>query len=345
MAKTQHGGARAGRAQDKTDDFHAAMAAASVTALWERVERVNAPLEPAHIWYWETMDPLLDSAVEATGMDSAERRVLTLNNPAYADIGRNCAITNLSVNLQVLMPGERARPHRHSMNALRFVVEGDDAVTVVDGKPCPMRPGDMVLTPAWTWHEHVHEGQGRSVWVDALDVPFVEYLEACIFEPGPPYDVPELPPDPAYAAPGLTPESSWEGAAYSPMFRYPWDTAAAALAAMPVGPDGSRRMRYANPMTGGPALATLDCYLRALTKGQQTRARRSNANTACVVVEGEGSSTIGDDTLSWGPKDIFTVPRAQWASHTATSIGATLFEITDREILDRLHLLREEVRD
>ena len=158
-------------------DFHAAMAAASVSAFWERSDRPTVPLEPPHIWRWETMEPLIEAAIDATTMDNAERRVLVLNNPAHMHTDFAGASITLAVNLQVLMPGERARPHRHSMNALRFVLEGDGAVTIVDGKPCPMGPGDMILTPSWTWHEHVHEGVDRSVWVDVLDVPVHNYLD------------------------------------------------------------------------------------------------------------------------------------------------------------------------
>lgn len=322
--------------------FHAAMAAANVTALWERETGHNKPLEPPYIWRWDTMDPLIDQAVEQTGMDAAERRVLVLSNPAYAEQELDCACINLSVNLQVLLPGESARPHRHTMNALRFILEAEGAVTVVDGKPCIMAPGDMILTPGWTWHEHVHDGKNRAVWVDALDVPLHNYLENGVFEPGPAHDVPDLPPDGAFAAPGLMPDTPPDSDAYSPMFRYPWDAASKALASMSPAADGSRQLRYTNPVTGGPALATLDCYLMGLEKGRETAPYRSNANTVCVAYEGEGTSRIGDDTVSWGPKDVFTLPRGHRISHTATSANATLFQITDREILRRLHLLREE---
>ena len=317
-----------------SDNFHAQMAAASVSALWEREDR-NIPPEPGHIWRWQTMRPLIDGAVAATDMHNAERRVLCLNNPAYANSERVGAATNLTVNLQVLMPGERARPHRHTMHALRFALEGDGATTVVEGKVCPMLPGDMILTPGWTWHEHAHDGKVRAVWVDALDVPIHSYLESAVFEPGPAHDMAALPPDGAFAA-GLSPAGQGAAPSYSPMFRYPWDAAVRALEAMAPGADGSRRLRYTNPATGGPIMSTLDCYLLGLVKGAETAALRSNSNTVCVVVEGEGKSRIGDDVIAWGPKDIFTMPHGQWISHTAATAGARLFQITDREILRRL---------
>jgi len=323
------------------NDFKAEMTAASVYPLWEREARRNRAPEEAHVWRWPTMSRLLDGAVGAVTMRDAERRVLVLRNPNFADTERDGAATNLSVNLQVLMPGEKARPHRHSMNALRFVLEGKGASTTVEGKECPLLPGDMILTPAWTWHEHKHEGEGRAVWVDALDVPLHTYLETGVFEAGPAHDVAALPPDAAFMAAGLTPETTAPVMPHSPMFRYAWDRAVAALDALPAATDGSRRLRYTNPVTGGPIMATLDCYLLGLAKGQETAEHRTNSHCVAVVMEGEGQSRVGDETIAWGPKDIVSLPHGQWISHKATRT-ARLFQITDRELLRRLDILRDE---
>jgi gentisate 1,2-dioxygenase len=325
------------------DEFHTRMAAASVAALWEQENRHNHPPESAHVWHWNQVNPLIDEAVAQTDMQNAERRVLVLQNPAFAGTGRAGAAINLSVNLQVLMPGEKARPHRHTMHALRFALEGDGATTIVEGKECKMLPGDMILTPGWTWHEHKHEGKKRAVWVDALDVPMHVYMETGVFEPGPARGLTALPPDSAFAT-GFTPDTPDAAQRYSPLFRYPWDVAVKTLEAMPAQADGSRRLRYTNPVTGGAVLSTLDCYLLGIVKDRETRASRSNSNCVCVVMEGEGSSKIGEETVTWGPKDIFVLPHGQWISHKASSGRARIFQITDREILRRLDYLREEAR-
>ena len=325
-------------------DFHARMKAAEVLALWELGHDAEAP-EPPHLWRWQAMSPLLDASVRETNMDNAERRVLVLNNPAHAGTEHFGAARNLAVCLQILMPGERARPHRHTMHALRFVLEADRVTTIVEGKRCEMLPGDMVLTPGMCWHEHEHRGKGRAVWVDALDVPFQAYLKNPVFEPGPAHDLVPLPPDEAFGGAGLVTSTPMVTTAYSPLFRYPWQSAVQALEALPPVADGSRRLRYTNPVTGGAVMSTLDCYLLGLEKGRPTRGVRSNANAACVVAEGEGTSTIGEQRLRWEKNDIFTLPHGQWASHQAASAGAKLFQITDREILRRLDLLREEAAD
>ena len=153
--------------------------------------------------------------------------------------GTGSTTTNLATALQILLPGEKARPHRHTMNALRFVIEGKGASTVVDGKDCPMEEGDLVITPGWTWHEHVHHGNAPIIWLDALDAPLHRYLGTDEFEPGPAHDMPDTADDSAFAFPNIVPELSEPATPFSPVFRYPW------AAARRRGARGARRARTA----------------------------------------------------------------------------------------------------
>ena len=328
-------------------DFHDAMQSANVSALWERTSPDGAQIDEApYLWRWADLDPLLDKAVAETDMDNAERRVLVLENPAYRGTHRIGASINMVVNLQVLMPGELARPHRHRLNALRFIIEGDGgAVTTVDGTPCPMFPGDFLLTPGWCWHEHSHDGAGRAVWLDALDAQLQRHLCTNEFEPGPSNDMPPPRSEDAYAAGGITPLIGEDSKPHSPVFRYPLSKVQAAFDTMPAAPDGSRRIRYTSPLTGGAAMPGIDCYMLAPGRETATRAYRTNANMMCLAVEGEGVSHIGEESLRWGKNDIFSLPRNHWISHQATSADAKLFQLTDREVLARLDYLREEFRD
>ena len=41
-----------------------------------------------------------------------------------------------------------------------------------------MHPGDFIVTPAWTWHDHGKESDGVMIWLDGLDVPLVNHLGA-----------------------------------------------------------------------------------------------------------------------------------------------------------------------
>jgi gentisate 1,2-dioxygenase len=328
------------------DSYAAALRRASVSALWMR--NVYPPRgERARLWRWAELEPLLAAAVaEASDMQATERRVLTLvNQEVFGPADFVTTTTNLSANFQVLMPGESAPSHRHPMNALRFVVEGEGAVTTVDDKACPMAERDMILTPAWCWHEHSNPGKQRVIWLDLLDAPLIRQLDVVRFERERKSSPPPLPADGAFAAAGFVPADTPANLRHSPLFRYAWDAARRALAAVAPAPDGSRLLRYANVATGGPAMNLLDCYLAALAAGRPTRAYRTTSNAVCFVAEGGGVSQVGDERIAWARNDVFTLPHGHWISHTAAEGGAVLFVGTDREILRRLDLLADEHAD
>jgi gentisate 1,2-dioxygenase len=332
-------------AEPTAAERRAAWDAAGVSPLWEnRLAHGGAPPpERPQLWTWATMKPLIDDAAAMNSVEVIERRVLSMMGADPAAPGYPFTITNLNAGYQILLPGESARPHRHSMNALRFVLDGNGASTVVDGKACPMFEGDLILTPGWTWHEHVHPGDGPIVWLDVLDAALHRYLGTDAFEPGPKHDVPARTPDDAFGYANLLPVAP-DPMQQSPVFRYPWSTAAAALAAAPRGADGARRVRYVNPATGGATMTLLDCTLLEIDDGRDTAPFRTSSHSVCTVVEGTGTTTSGDATIAWGPKDVFTLPSDQWSTHHANE-RVRLFITTDREILRRLELLQERYKD
>lgn len=312
---------------------------ANLQPLWENMAahklREGGPA-PTH-WQWKRVRPLIDEAVRHASPTAVERRVLSFTDPNAA----GGTTTNLAAALQILLPGEKARPHRHTMNALRFVIEGSGASTIVDGKDCPMEEGDLVITPGWTWHEHVHRGSAPIIWLDALDAPLHRYLGTDAFEPGPAHDLPDMPEDAAFAFPNIVPEFSDQTAPFSPVFRYPWAAARDAVRAAPKWKDGSRRVRYVNPVTGGSTMPLLDCYLTQIDKGTETVRFRTTANAVCFVCDGRGTTRVGEDTLNWEGRDVFSLPHGNWITHKADETS-TLFVTTDRDALRRLDLLKEQ---
>src|SRR5260221_10239014 len=149
-----------------------------------------------------------------------------------------------------------------------------------------MEEGDLILTPSWTWHEHIHEGAEPIVWLDALDVPFQRYMGTGAFEPGPAADMPETIADAAFAVANVVPDTDYTTKDYSPVFRYPYATAAAAVAVAPPARDGSRRVRYVNPLTGGSGTAAGVCFLWQLDVASGTLPFRTQCNTGGLVVGG-----------------------------------------------------------
>jgi gentisate 1,2-dioxygenase len=329
-------------------DFLAAMAESAVVPLWDRYHQIlraepSAPDRP-FLWRWTELERFIGRAAAEVTMDKAERRVLMLVNPDFG--GKVITTTNLFAGIQILEPGESARPHRHTASALRLVIEGHGGATIVDGQHCPMEQGDLILTPNWAWHEHVNNGKTRVVWLDGLDLPLASHLGAIFAEGGAAYDPRSNAPAigaTALAQGGITPAVVFDDKPHSPMFRYPWTSVLAALDAAPDHGDGSRRVHYTNPIDGGPVMPTMDCYAWRLAGGLATTKHRTTANAVCLVVDGEGVSSIGGATFAWRKNDVFTVPLWNWASHRAASPNAHLFMFTDREVLKRTGLLREEI--
>jgi gentisate 1,2-dioxygenase len=325
-----------------------AMAAHNLKPLWELYKGLNTreprQLEPMH-WPWEITEPLIARAAAEVDMAEAERRALMLTHPAL--VGTTFTTPTISAALQILEPGEQAHSHRHTLSALRLVMTGDGAITSTDGKECLMEPGDLVLTPAWTWHRHYHPGRERAVWLDGLDAPLCAAIGTVFFEHGPgPADgelaVKEA--DAAFGGSGVLPISSKlsHEHPYSPLFRYPWAAVSAALDAMAPADDGSRRVRYVNPTDGGPIMPTIDCYAERIEGGRHTRRYRSTSTAIALVIEGAGTSRIGSARFDWKKNDIFTLPRWQWLEHFASSASASIFLMTDRGLIKTLGHLRDE---
>ena len=332
------------------EQLYEIMAAQNLAPLWDVYENLVVPepfkAEPSFGWSWNETLPAIEEAGDKVKGHLADHRVLLLKNPGLE--GRVATTTNIIAGIQCVMPGEQTVEHRHTPSACRVILEGEGGGTFVDGVRCDMCDGDLILTPNWTWHNHHNDTNARAVWVDVLDVPLVGYLDAVFGQGGPSNDYPDnvsLLADKAFAAGGLLPETARADTTYTPRFRYPWAEVVEGLEAMPAAADGSRTLRYVNPLNGGPVLPTLDCFVLDIAKGQETVPARSTANVLCVVVEGEGRSTVGEVTQDWRPRDIFTLPHWSWTCHRATSERARIICISDREILRGLGLYREETKN
>ncbi len=137
------------------------------------------------------------------------------------------------------------------------------------------------------------------------------------------------------------PELSDGATPFSPVFRYPWKDARNAVRAAPTWKDGTRRVRYINPITGGSTMPLMDCYLIQIDKGTETVRFRTTSNAVCLVCDGSGSSTSARTRSPGRRSDVFSLPHGNWITHKANET-ATLFLVTDRDALRRLDLLKEQ---
>ncbi|MBV8507894.1 MAG: cupin domain-containing protein, partial [Alphaproteobacteria bacterium] len=166
--------------QEELEAYYAQLQAQHVTPAWIGGGISIEPQSEAvpYLWRWRDLRPQAMRAAELVGTQQAERRVLRLTNPKLPGIASN----TLVANIQIVMPGEIARAHRHSAAALRLIIEGQGGYTVVNGERVPMYPGDLVLTPNWSWHDHANDTDAPMIWLDGLDTPLVRMLDAGFYE-------------------------------------------------------------------------------------------------------------------------------------------------------------------
>ena len=291
--------------------------------LWTVMDKM-VPMEPnpravPYVWKYKPLKALLDRAGELIRAEEAERRVLMLVNPALEP---PCTTDTLFAGYQYIRPGEIAPPHRHSAFALRFIIEGSRAYTAVGGERVWMEPGDLILTPSWTFHDHGKEGEGPMVWLDGLDLPVLQFTHVNFKEE--PHGM----------------ELHSTDALPSTNLGYKWTDMKPRLDAIP-GPWAE--LEYLQKIGGNPISRTIGAKAERLAPGATKPRRRSTACHIYSVITGTGVARVGDRELAFEPGDTFAVPA--WYPYTVENLSgemAYLFSFNDRPMLQSLGLYREE---
>ncbi len=306
--------------------YYRELEAAHLAPLWESLAALS-PHEPRpraapFKWAYAEVRAHLMRAGQLITAEKAERRVVVLANPGLP--GQLAVTDTLYAGLQLILPGEIAPAHRHSQSALRFVVEGEGAYTAVDGERVGMRPGDFIITPAWTWHDH-GGGSEPVVWMDGLDVPLVSFLHAEFREE-----------HRQKAQASTAPDAS--------TFAWPYAQARAALdarkAADGVDPWLGVRLDYLRP-DGRPAMPTIGASLTLLPEGFAGRPYKSTDGAVLTVVEGRVRAHVGDAIFALGPKDVVALPG--WTPWRLDALEpSVVFAFSDRPAHEALGLWREQ---
>ena len=336
---------------EAVQQFHAEIERNHLAALWNVAARLM-PREPApriqpYLWRWKTLRTLCIRSGELTPIEKAERRVLGLINPGLKD--KYSTTETLWAAVQLILPGENAPAHRHSAAAIRFIIEGSGAYTTVEGDKCIMDRGDLVLTPAWQWHDHGNESREPMIWMDGLDIHIVRDLDA-VFVEHTDVKVQKVSKvsggsERRFDQAGLKP--AWEppvtGA--SPLLNYKWaktESALRRLAQAEASPFDDVALEYVNPTTGATVLPTLACWIQLIRRGVRTKAHRQTSSSVYHVFEGRGFSVINGRRFDWERGDFFVIPPWGWHEHAAADGEAILFSVHDTPILTPLGLYREE---
>jgi gentisate 1,2-dioxygenase len=339
--------------------YYQAIRALHLSPLWEQLHALvppqpNTPCVPAH-WCYASLRPHLMRSGDLISAAEAVRRVLVLENPGLPGLA---SITqSLYAGLQLILPGEIAPAHRHTQSALRFVVEGSGAYTAVNGERTTMQPGDFIITPAWTWHDHGSDASGPVVWLDGLDIPLVRFFDAGFAENASTESQPIMRPEghnlARYGA-NMAPlrDASPHGAATSPIFSYPYARSRAALQRLQrdgaVDAWDGVKLAYINPATGGAPTPTMAAFLQLLPAGFDGKPYRQTDGAVFSVVEGRGVAFVGEGALEqrfeFAPRDQFVVPSWQRLKLLAHD-ECVLFSFSDRPVQQATALWREQRLD
>jgi gentisate 1,2-dioxygenase len=292
--------------------------------LWKQMTRLNppapAPKAIPHIWRYDKIRPFLLRAGEVVTEDQAERRVLMLINPA---MDAPCTTDTLYAGLQLVMPNETARAHRHTAFAMRFIIEGEGGFTAVNGNRIQMTRGDVIVTPTWNWHDHGKDGSGPMIWLDGLDLPQFQHY---------PVHFVEHYAEPRYPAVDVDTQKS-------PLV-FPWirmkadlDSEGGSWVHKPyLHEDGSE----VSKIIGGSA--------ERLDANALSPRRRETSSAVYHIISGSGYSLLGDDKIEWKAGDTFCLPSWIPYQHFASDETVYLYRFDDKPMLRALGFYRDETK-
>jgi gentisate 1,2-dioxygenase len=337
--------------EDKKAAYYDQLGKLKLIPFWEVRQRLVA-FEPGtpcktHLWRFADVKSSIELLASYIDVKGAERRSLVLENPGLP--GTSQATKSLYASLQYVGPGEIEDSHRHVASAFRFVLQGTGAHTTVAGEKFYLSPGDVVLTPNMTWHEHGNETSGPMIMFDALDIPLVNHFGASFkgLIDGPHEITKPVGDGLARYGSGVLQVDSRPSNSHlvSPMCHYPYERARSALEHMKKSdrPDACHgfKVRYTNPITGDHAFPTIGLFLQLLPRGFNGNQYRATDESIFVVAEGSGRTVVGEHEINWSPNDVFVVPSWVRHQHFAQS-DAVLFSCSDRPAQEKLGFWREQ---
>ncbi|WNI18754.1 cupin domain-containing protein [Actinacidiphila sp. ITFR-21] len=292
---------------------------------------------PMH-WKWSQLSGLIDELSEHLSLaPGSGRRTLKLTNPGL-EFGTT---PTFWASIQYILPGEVATAHRHTPEAFRFVMSGHGCRTTVNGENYEMHAGDLVLTPSWDWHDHVHHGEEPMIWLDVLDISLVRFFDSIFFEN---YSADVQPvdevPDAGYRRFGsglLRPVGAVATGNDNPLLAYPKaqaDAAVAQAAGLPADPVDDVILEYQDPTTGNPVMKTLSMKTQLLRNGFRGRSVQHTGSKVYWVIDGSGTTEVAGRRFEWSKGDFFAIP--SWAPHrheNASGADARLFRVDDSPLL------------
>ena len=345
-------------------EMYADISARNMFPFWARASDVehdeirqlmNGPKPLPFRWsYKDDIEPLLYRSAELITAEDTDRRSLVLINPGLAP--RRATISTLYTAYRLNDPNEVMPPHRHTASAIRFGLTGAANFTGVEGEDITFGPGDMVLTPRDTWHNHGNTGNEPAINLSVLDYPLVENLNALAFD----HDYQEggiakkkqsarFPSDYSarvYGAGGLKPRfvNHFRGVGgSSPMYVYRYDAMRELLERhrdYADNPHEGLLVEYVDPLTGGAVYKTMTFFMQMVRKGETTLPIKQSASLLVAPFEGRGHALIDGERFELARFDTVAVPGGHWVEYgNAGNDPLILFVASDEPALAAFGLL------
>ena len=253
------------------------------------------------------------------------------------------------MNAQILMPGERTQAHRNLRSETRLVCEAPkEAIFVCEYESYPMERGDVVISPAWTFHDHWNQGTTPAIWVDGYDNGYNPNVNVDERLPeDDPYEDIKKPAGYGQRTLGHARRITDESPFPLPPIRYRWKETESALMALRKNresdPYDGILVMLASPVDGGPTLPTIAWQAQLLSSRQKTLPHRHNSTIFYFAFEAEGVVVIEGERLEYHKGDIFAVPAWKWHHHENGREGdSILFSIDDWPAMKKLGFYMHE---
>jgi gentisate 1,2-dioxygenase len=253
------------------------------------------------------------------------------------------------MNAQILMPGERTQAHRNLRSETRLVCQAPkEAIFVCEYESYPMERGDVVISPAWTFHDHWNLGTTPAIWVDGYDNGYNPNVNVDERMPEDnPYEEIKKPAGYGQRTLGHARRVVDAGPFPLPPMRYRWKETEAALMALRENgesdPYDGVLVMLASPVDRGPTLPTIAWQAQLLCGRQKTLPHRHNSTTFYFAFEAEGVVVIEGERLQYHKGDIFAVPAWKWHYHeNSSNEDSILFSIDDWPAMKKLGFYMQE---
>lgn len=278
----------------------------------------------------------------------------------YAGVDGGPPMRTNDASLHEIDPGVVSTTHRHSWDALLFVVSGS-GWTEIDGIRHDWKPWDALHLPAWAWHRHGNDGEKAARFLSFSSEPLLTTLGLSLLEEAdeevdparrPPFAA-ELPGEDPYAR-RVRRLAELQREARDARVHTAYDD----VVLRPT-PRGTRTAFLVDDSIGFRT-SGLTAAMFQLAPGQFQTMHRHPGEAFLYVVEGRGRSYIdrepeGGKSYEWEAGDIIVVDHFLWHQHfnddpdrTARLVRVHMFASlleTMRALADPLDLFEERPED